>query len=345
MEEQRKISYVINEIYEVPHVHLRWNGNKYRNHLLRALYYDLANADNPDSEGLLITDFDALAVKLGFANRFFRLLSSKRYKTERVPVYYRNSISDINPWIISEFQIVCRSRYRTHISGMLRDALSKGMLESFEEHTQLIFEDHSHRLAEEWEDAIITRLYHEFISDERALFLMREGQKRRLYSKLIEAINGELESHYNSSDKDWLDDTPFKRILNYREILCIKFNREELETAAARNEIALIDADTRKSEKQEISLSFIEALDIEFNQRCEQIVNAEIRMVNAPNSSLYFEVFGLMPLEDIYSNFTESMITLSRLMISEQYGNYFAEFLGTLQFRLYYDGCICFLPK
>ena len=35
----------------------------------------------------------------------------------------------------------------------------------------------------------------------------------------------------------------------------LKANREKLEAAAARNEIDLIDADTRRSEKQEISLS------------------------------------------------------------------------------------------
>ena len=135
--------------------------------------------------------------------------------------------------------IVCRSRRKIHIDGMLKDALSKGMLESVEKHTQLIFVDHSTRLAEEWEGEIITRLHHEFISDGRALYLMKEAEKKKLYSELVKAINEELESHHNRLGKDWLDDTSFKRILNYREILYIKFNREELETAAARNEIAL----------------------------------------------------------------------------------------------------------
>ena len=329
-EGQRKKSCIINEIYKIPHVHSRRSSGKYRDRLLRALYYDLSNADNMDPDGLLVTDYDELAVKLGFANRFFRLLSSYRYKTEEAPVIYRKNISETNPRLISEFQIVCRSRYRIHISGMLQGALSNGMLESVEEHTQLIFEDHSHRLAEEWEDEIITRLHHEFISDGRALYLMKEAEKKKLYSELIEAINEELESHYNSSDEDCLDDTSFKRILNYRKILHVKFNKENLVRAAARNEIDLIDADTRKSEKQEISLSFIEALDTEFNRRYEQIVNAEKKQVDALNISLAFgDISDHKPLEHIYSGYTDSMMTLSRLMISEQYGNYFEKFLGT----------------
>ena len=208
--------------------------------------------------------------------------------------------------------------------------IKNGMLESVEEHTRLIFEDHSHRLAEEWEDAIVSRLHHEFISDGRALYLMKEAEKKKLYSELIEAINEELESHCNRSGEDWLDDTSFKRILNYRKILHVKFNKENLVRAAARNEIDVIDADTRRSEKQEISLSFIEALDTEFNRRYEQIVNAEKKQVDALNSSLAFgDVSDRKPLEHIYSGFTYSMMTLSRLMISEQYGNYFEKFLGT----------------
>ena len=329
-EGQRKKSCIINEIYEIPHVHSRRGGSKYRERLLRALYYDLSNADNMVQDGLLVTDYDDLAVRLGFANRFFRLLSSYRYKTEEAPVFYRKNLSEINPRLISEFQIVCRSRYRVHIIGMLRDALSNGMLESVEEHHRLIFEDHSHRLAEEWEDAIVSRLHHEFISDGRALYLMKEAEKKKLYSELIEAINEELESHCNRSGEDWLDDTSFKRILNYRKILHVKFNKENLVRAAARNEIDVIDADTRRSEKQEISLSFIEALDTEFNRRYEQIVNAEKKQVDALNSSLAFgDVSDRKPLEHIYSGFTYSMMTLSRLMISEQYGNYFEKFLGT----------------
>lgn len=329
-EGQRKKSCIINEIYEIPHVHSRRGGSKYRERLLKALYYDLSNADNMVQDGLLVTDYDDLAVRLGFANRFFRLLSSYRYKTEEAPVFYRKNLSEINPRLISEFQIVCRSRYKVHISGMLRDALSNGMLESVEEHTRLIFEDHSHRLAEEWEDAIISRLHHEFISDGRALYLMKEAEKKKLYSELIEAINEELESHYDISGEGWLDDTSFKRILNYREILYVKFNRDNLETAAARNEIDLIDADTRKAEKQEISLLFIEALDTEFKRRYEQIVDAEKKQVDSLNSSLAFgDVSYLKPLEHIYSGYKESMETLSRLMISEQYGNYFEKFLGT----------------
>lgn len=329
-EGQRRKSYVINEIYEIPHVHSRRNSGKYRDRLIRALYYDLMNADNLDTDGLLVTDYDELAVKLGFANRFFRLLSSYRYMTDEAPVLYRKNLSEINPRIISEFMIVCRSRRKIHIIGMLKDALSKGMLESVEEHTKLTFEDYSTRLAEVWEDEIITRLHHEFISDGRALYLMKDAEKKKLYSELLNAINKELESHYSSSDEDWLDDTYFKRIVYYREIIHIKFNREKLEAAVARNEIALIDADTRRSEKQEISLSFIEALDTEFNRRYEQIVNAEKKLVDKLNSSLAFgDVSDRKPLEHIYLDYKESMKTLSMLMISEQYGNCFEKYLGT----------------
>ena len=340
---QRKIVCIINEIYDIPHVHTRRSGGKYRNRLLRALYYELTNDDSLDPEGLVITDLDKLAVKLGFANQYLQLLSSYRYKAEDTPIYYRKTLSEINPRIISEFQIVCRSRYKPHILGMLNDALSKGMLESVEEHTRLIFEDRSHRVAEEWEDAIITRLHHEFISDGRALYLMKEAEKRKLYSELIKAINEERESHYNSLRDDFMDYTSYKPVLNYREILYIKFNSEKMEKAAARNEIDLIDANTRSSEKQEISLSFIEALDTEFNRRYEQIVDAEKKQIDALNSSLAFgDVSKLNPLEHIYSDYAGSMTTLSRLMISEQYGNYFAKFLGTLHFQLHHNGYLIF---
>ena len=311
-EGQRRKSYVINEIFEIPHVHSRRNSGKYRDRLMRALYYDLMNADNLDTDGLLVTDYDDLAVRLGFVNRHYRLLSDYRYKSRKLPPAFDKEVSPIHPLLISEFLMTCKSRYKAIIMSMLDDFLSKGMMESKQEKIELVFLDNSRRWAEDWEVEIISRLHSEYFPSGQAQFMMKESERRRRYSAFIRDIDNEREDHYNK-----LDEVDFKYVKYYQTKLLIVFDKAKMRTAAIRNEISLIDEGLRKSEKEEVSALFHESMRQLFARRYSQKLEVEKGLVEYRNKGLAFgEVADNTPLQPILADYTNAMDILLFLTVS-----------------------------
>ena len=311
-EGQHRKSYVINEIYEIPHVHSRRNSGKYRDRLIRALYYDLMNADNLDTDGLLITDYDELAERLGFVNRYYWLLSDYRYKSRKLPPAFDKVVSPIHPLVISEFLMTCKSRYKSIIMSMLNDFLSKGMIESKQEKIELFFLDNSRRWAEDWEYEIISRLHSVYFPSGQAQYMMKESERRRRYSAFIRDIDNDREAHYNE-----LDEVDFKHVKYYKEKLVIVFDKDKMRTAAIRNEISLIDEGLRASEKEEVSALFNESMRQLFARRYPQKIAAEKDLVEYRNKGLAFgEVSDNTPLQPILADYTNAMNTLLLFTVS-----------------------------
>lgn len=323
-EGQRRKSYVINEIYEIPHVHSRRNSGKYRDRLIRALYYDLMNADSLDTDGLLVTDYDELAVQLGFVNRYYQRLSDYRYKSRKFAPAFDNLVSPIHPLLINEFLMVCKSRYRAILKSTLNDLLAKGMLESREEPIQLVFVDNSRRWAEDWEIDIISRVHRKYFPDGKAQFLMKETERRRRYSSLIKEIDDEREAHYNE-----LDEVDFNYIKYYQNKLIIAFDKAKMSTAAARNEIVLIDSGLRESEKEEVTALFQESLSQLFRRRYLRKIEAGKKLLERLNNGLAFGETSNNPLEPILDDYIDVMDRLLLFTVSTSGANSLNSVIGT----------------
>ena len=323
-EGHRNKSYVINEIYEIPHVHSRRSSGKYRDRLLRALYYDLMNADILGTYGSIITDYDELAEQLGFVNRYYQRLSDYRYKSRRFAPAFDNLVSPINPLLINEFLMVCKSRYKEILKSTLNDFLAKGMIESREEPIQLVFVDNSRRWAEDWEIEIISRVHRKYFPDGKAQFLMKEAERRHRYSSLIKEINDEREAHYNE-----LDEVDFNYIKYYQNKLIIAFDKDKMSTAAARNEIVLLDSGLRKSEKEEVTALFQESLSQLFRRRYLQKIEAGKRLLERLNNGLAFGEASDNPLEPILDDYIDVMDRLLLYTVSTLGANSLNSAIGT----------------
>lgn len=323
-EGHRNKSYVINEIYEIPHVHSRRSSGKYRDRLLRALYYDLMNADILGTYGSIITDYDELAEQLGFVNRYYQRLSDYRYKSRKFAPAFDNLVSPIHPLLINEFLMVCKSRYKEILKSTLNDFLAKGMIESREEPIQLVFVDNSRRWAEDWEIDIISRVHRKYFPDGKAQFLMKETERRHRYSNLIKEINDEREAHYNE-----LDEVDFNYIKYYQNKLIIAFDKDKMSTAAARNEIVLLDSGLRKSEKEEVTALFQESLSQLFRRRYLQKIEAGKRLLERLNNGLAFGEASGNPLEPILDDYIDVMDRLLLFTVSTSGANSLNSAIGT----------------
>ena len=185
------------------------------------------------------------------------------------------------------------------------------MIESREEPIQLVFVDNSRRWAEDWEIEIISRVYRKYFPDGKAQFLMKETERRRRYSSLIKEINDEREAHYNE-----LDEVDFNYIKYYQDKLIIAFDKIKMSTAAARNEIVLLDSGLRKSEKEEVTALFQESLNQLFRHRYLGKIEAGKRLLERLNNGLAFGEASDNPLEPILDDYIDVMDRLLLYTVS-----------------------------
>ena len=313
---------LINEIYDEPHVRSRRQHGKYRDRLIRSMLFDLIHFDSPEETAILDTSYTELAEKLGFVNQYFRAFASNPYESDGNMFSSDISISDISRRQIDEFLIVCRNRFKTPLEGMLNELLSKGFLDSLIDYKLLVFSNHSRRVADDAENEIIISLFHEYLSDGKAFYLMRTAEKRKLFFELFAEINRECEDYHNELCERGERNGSYVPIIYIIPRLKIGFNKTRLANTANRYGIDLIDSERRRSEKAEISDLFKTALKKEFINRKKQIIKAEEKKVEALNSSLAFgDISDRKPFEHIYINYVPNMDTLISITI----GGYKAE--------------------
>lgn len=309
---------LINEIFEEPHVPSRRQHGKYRDRLVRSMLFDLTHFDSPEETVVFDTSYVELAEQMGFINQHFQALASNQYELDADTFGADKSLSDISRKHIDEFLIVCRNRFKTPLEGMLAEMLSKGFLDSIVEYKQLVLSDHSRRVADDLENEIIVRLFHEYLSDGKTFYLMSTAERKKLLIGLFKEINKECEDyHYELCERGDRSDS-YVPILYILPRFSIKFNKTKLINTAIRNGIDMIEAERRCSEKNEIAALFKEALKNDFRNREKRTIKAEKKKIADLNSTLAVgDVSNHKPLEHIYLNYSPDMDALINITIGD----------------------------
>ena len=314
-EGRRRTSYLINEIYDVPHLQTG-RGGQYRSRLIRLIYFYLANSESSTPTNSIIMTYDQLAEVVGLINPAFTELVFLRNGDTVQESSLPEFVKELNPRHISDFIASCRSRFNEYLRGALHDMVNRGMIESFDENYWLSMSDGSQRWAEDWEREIITRLFDELVTSVKPLHLMKSAERRAVLKRLMNEINAARAWHEES---DELVEEPDVQVRQYHTRLLIIYNMDEMKAAANRSTVPLLDSEQSVIVKRELSALFSGTMRRLFTNQYNSLIQSEQRLNEELQNRLAFgNISDLTPYAFIYEDYIEDMDKLISLAIDRK---------------------------